>query len=216
MTSTREPRSERETEGGVAAGAGPGADPEAEPEADPSPGESGEPLDAFAAKDRLGGVGVLASPYPGLAALREQSPLHPGAVSARFDLPGADRLLAAEHEQCSVYTFAGVDQVLRDPGTTFSSGWYQPSLGDVIGRTILQMDPPDHRRFRRPRLGHLSFGAGPHVCLGIHAARMELRVALERLLARLPGLRLDPDVPCAGITGLGLRTAVRLPVVWDA
>jgi cytochrome P450 len=39
----------------------------------------------------------------------------------------------------------------------------------------------------------VSFGSGPHTCLGIHLARMELKVALDAVLARLPGLRLDPD-----------------------
>lgn len=46
---------------------------------------------------------------------------------------------------------------------------------------------------------HLSFGFGAHFCLGAPLARLELRLILERLTARLPGLRLvepsrQPDV----------------------
>ncbi|MEU5883779.1 cytochrome P450 [Spirillospora sp. NPDC047279] len=49
-----------------------------------------------------------------------------------------------------------------------------------------------------PQQGHLSFGHGPHYCLGANLARMELQEAFRALATRLPGLRLaaDPaDVP---------------------
>lgn len=42
---------------------------------------------------------------------------------------------------------------------------------------------------RRPN-AHLGFGFGPHVCLGMQLARIEATVALERLFARHPTLRL--------------------------
>ena len=42
---------------------------------------------------------------------------------------------------------------------------------------------------------HLSFGGGPHRCIGAHLARMELSVAFEELHARLPEYVLDPDRP---------------------
>jgi cytochrome P450 len=38
---------------------------------------------------------------------------------------------------------------------------------------------------------HIGFAVGPHHCLGSHLARAEARIALERLFARLPNLRLD-------------------------
>jgi cytochrome P450 family 142 subfamily A polypeptide 1 len=52
---------------------------------------------------------------------------------------------------------------------------------------------PDPFRFdiaRSPN-DHIAFGAGPHFCLGASLARLELRVFFDRLLERLPDLRLD-------------------------
>ena len=43
---------------------------------------------------------------------------------------------------------------------------------------------------RRPRR-ILSFGAGTHACLGTHVARLEGRITLETLLARMPEWRVD-------------------------
>jgi cytochrome P450 len=52
--------------------------------------------------------------------------------------------------------------------------------------------------------GHLAFAQGPHVCVGVHLARLEARVALTTLLRRLPALRLDPTRP-AQVRGLVFR-----------
>jgi hypothetical protein len=40
---------------------------------------------------------------------------------------------------------------------------------------------------------HVAFGAGIHRCAGSNLARMELRVAVEEWLARIPEFELDPD-----------------------
>jgi cytochrome P450 len=68
--------------------------------------------------------------------------------------------------------------------------------------------------FRPPRQ-HLAFAWGPHMCLGLHLARMETRVALTQILDRLPNLRLDPDTEAPFITGAVFRAPNTLPVVWD-
>ncbi|MFI2429186.1 cytochrome P450 [Streptomyces sp. NPDC018955] len=49
---------------------------------------------------------------------------------------------------------------------------------------------PDRLDITRETRGHLAFGHGIHYCLGAPLARTEARIALERLLARFPGLRL--------------------------
>jgi cytochrome P450 len=76
---------------------------------------------------------------------------------------------------------------------------------------------PDGERFdlfREPRPS-LAFGFGPHRCLGMHLGRMENEIALGALLARLPGLRLDPEAGDVHITGAGFRAPERLPVVFE-
>lgn len=69
--------------------------------------------------------------------------------------------------------------------------------------------------FRKPR-AHLAFASGPHVCLGLQLARMETRVALNRLFDRLPNLRLDDEAAPHeyAITGLAFRAPRKLPVVF--
>ena len=49
---------------------------------------------------------------------------------------------------------------------------------------------PEVLDIHRDGRGHVAFGHGVHKCLGQHLARLELEVVLDRLLARLPGLRL--------------------------
>jgi cytochrome P450 len=68
--------------------------------------------------------------------------------------------------------------------------------------------------FREPRQ-HMAFAFGPHMCLGMHLARMETTVALNAVLDRLPNLRLDPDAPDLFIGGVGFRAPRSLPVVFD-
>ena len=76
---------------------------------------------------------------------------------------------------------------------------------------------PDPERFdsARDSLPNIAFGWGRHRCLGVHLARMELRVALEMLLERLPGLRPDPAYPLAEITGVMFRAPTHVRAVWD-
>jgi cytochrome P450 len=76
---------------------------------------------------------------------------------------------------------------------------------------------PDRLDLSRPRQSarrHLAFAQGPHVCVGVHLARLETRTALARLLERLPRLRLDPDRP-SSIRGLVFRKPPTLNVLWS-
>ncbi|MEU6085384.1 cytochrome P450 [Streptomyces sp. NPDC047085] len=49
---------------------------------------------------------------------------------------------------------------------------------------------PDRLDLARTPNPHVSFGDGPHVCLGAHFARLQLRLLHEEVLRALPGLRL--------------------------
>jgi len=75
-------------------------------------------------------------------------------------------------------------------------------------------DEPDRFDVRREsaRL-QVAFAHGPHVCIGMHLARLEAHTALARLLERLPGLRLDPAQPTAP-RGLVFRKPPALHVLW--
>jgi cytochrome P450 len=76
---------------------------------------------------------------------------------------------------------------------------------------------PDPDRFdigRNDPKPHISFGQGPHVCLGMHLARMEMRVALNLLFDRLPNLRLDPDADDPHIRGQVFRSPTSVPVLF--
>jgi cytochrome P450 len=60
-------------------------------------------------------------------------------------------------------------------------------------------DPRDFQIDRRPN-SHLAFGHGIHKCVGQHLARLELRVAFEEILRRLPDYELV-DAPTPNMRG---------------
>jgi cytochrome P450 len=100
-------------------------------------------------------------------------------------------------------------------------GSAQIARGELVrvSLTAANRDPavyPDPDSFdpsgRRAR-SHLAFAQGPHVCVGIHLARLEARVGLGALLRRLPALRLDPTRP-ARVSGLVFRKPQELAVTW--
>jgi cytochrome P450 len=66
----------------------------------------------------------------------------------------------------------------------------------------------------RPRRNHAAFGFGPHFCSGHHFSRVQMRIALGRLLERLPGIRLDPERPPV-FDGWEFRAPQHLHVRWD-
>ncbi len=64
---------------------------------------------------------------------------------------------------------------------------------------------PDKFDPTRPNLqSHVTWAQGPHVCLGLHLARLEAQQSLKQLLTRLPDLRLV-DEEKARPTGLVFR-----------
>lgn len=60
-----------------------------------------------------------------------------------------------------------------------------------------EFEEPECLRVDRPTNRHLGFSAGPHRCIGSHLARIELKVALEELLRRIPDFALDPERPAS-------------------
>jgi cytochrome P450 len=119
---------------------------------------------------------------------RWQSVVESGAVSReaieeflRFEAPisGFSRTVTADAEVAGRRLKAG-DRVFL----LYSAGNHDPERF---------ADPDDLDLERRPQSTHLAFGRGPHFCIGAPLARLEAKVAIERLAVRLPGLQLaDP------------------------
>jgi cytochrome P450 len=56
-----------------------------------------------------------------------------------------------------------------------------------------EFDEPDTFRWDRTIDRHLAFGQGQGFCIGNHVARLEGRILLEELLARVPEYEIDID-----------------------
>ncbi|HUE07197.1 MAG TPA: cytochrome P450 [Acidimicrobiales bacterium] len=75
---------------------------------------------------------------------------------------------------------------------------------------------PDRYDMFRSQRQHVGFGFGVHVCLGMHLARMESRIAINTLLDRLGPFALDTEAEAPWIEGMAFRSPLSLPVVFDA
>lgn len=127
------------------------------------------------------GMGALVRHPEQLELLRARPDLVPAAVEEmlRYDAPFQMNL-----------RYVTEDVELR--GRTLRAGdLVRQALGSAA-RDPERFDDPDVFRIERPPARHLSFGNGPHFCLGAPLARLQAQVAVETLVRRLPGLRLDP------------------------
>ena len=88
------------------------------------------------------------------------------------------------------------------------------SLG-AANRDPERYPDPDAFKVGREDKQHISFGDGAQKCLGMHLARLEMRVLLNAVLDRLPGLRLDPGADDPHIHGLIFRSPPNLPVRFE-
>lgn len=80
-------------------------------------------------------------------------------------------------------------------------------------------DPNEYTRggsvdFDAPRPRHISFGAGPHRCLGSHLARQELVVALQEWHRLIPDYEIADESAVVEHTG-GVYGIDRLPLRWS-
>jgi len=113
------------------------------PGRDDSPAASYDPMRQFAEL-----AGDVRDPYPMLAGIRADSPVlqvHYGTGSGRGSQldPKAPRVPSL----FTVTSHELAQQVLTD-NVRFSSAGYAMTMGQVMGKTILQMDPPEHQRHR--------------------------------------------------------------------
>ena len=97
-------------------------------------------------------------------------------------------------------------------GVAISPGTHVSVSVAAANRDPTRYPDPDRFDPTRRNIAHLTFGGGPHLCLGMHLARMEGTVAINALLDRLPDLRLDPTVPAPHVVGVAFRAPASLPV----
>ncbi|MCL6299649.1 cytochrome P450 family protein [Streptomyces kronopolitis] len=112
--------------------------------------------------------------------------------------------------------------IRRFPREDLEIGGVRIPAGDSVLLSIASANR-DPARFPAPDVldrgrdlsGHLAMGHGIHYCLGAPLARMEAVTAIEALLARFPGLRLDvPRGELRHRRSLRSRGLISLPVAW--
>ena len=101
-------------------------------------------------------------------------------------------------------------------GTNFNAGESVTVSIAAANRDPSKFDEPDVLDLTRMTRGHLAFGYGRHMCLGQHLARLELQLALSRLISRFPSLELavpfeELDLYGGDHIAYGVRS---LPVTW--
>ena len=74
-------------------------------------------------------------------------------------------------------------------------------------------DDPDTFDIERPMRQQLTFGFGPHFCLGAALARLEARIAIDEMLTRFPEWDVDLSDAEMKNAGMDIRGWQRLPVV---
>ncbi|WP_405136502.1 cytochrome P450 [Nocardia sp. NBC_01388] len=97
------------------------------------------------------------------------------------------------------------DGLVIGQGEQISAFWAAANVDPTYHEDPMRVD------FRRPRVGHMTFASGVHRCLGSHLARLELRIAMEEVLARIP--RYEVDVGALAYDNVAVRTVTNLPVV---
>lgn len=75
---------------------------------------------------------------------------------------------------------------------------------------------PDPQRVDFDRKArHVSFGFGPHLCIGMHLARREMRIAIEEFLDHIPEFSIKPGAEIDYYLAAVVQP-INLPLVWKA
>ena len=78
-------------------------------------------------------------------------------------------------------------------GGTVEPGEYVLALNGAANRDPAKFPEPDTCIIDRDARDHMSFGAGGHICIGRHFARVMLDVCLKTVLRRLPDFAIPAD-----------------------
>jgi cytochrome P450 len=97
-------------------------------------------------------------------------------------------------------------------GEVVPEGGVMVFIQAATGRDPRQFPDPDRLHVERKIERHLSFGFGPHVCLGAPLARLEARIALEETLLRFSEWDVDWEGCEVVHTGSAVRGYSKLPI----
>jgi cytochrome P450 len=139
-----------------------------------------------------------------LARVRADRALVPKVINEGMRWETASQFLA---RQCAV------DVEIR--GVQIPAGTALSLAAGSANRDEDMFDDPDAFDIGRPNRVNVGFGAGPHTCMGMQIAKMEMEAMLNGLLDHLPNLRLDPGMPPPKIVGAQLRGPRVIHAVWD-
>jgi cytochrome P450 len=73
----------------------------------------------------------------------------------------------------------------------------------------------DRLDFDRARNPHAAFGIGIHRCLGQHFARLQLEIAVNRLLGRLTNFRIAPGTTVREVSGISIKAPEEMHLEFD-
>lgn len=138
-----------------------------------------------------------------LARLRERPELVPNAVEEMLRL-----------EPSPSFNTRAVREPIEYEGHRFEPGQILYFVTLSANRDPARFPEPHRFDVARPDANaHLTFGFGIHHCLGAPLARMEARIAFQRMIARLPGMYL-PEQPIVRHPSMAMRALTRLAVRW--
>ncbi|MFI7405257.1 cytochrome P450 [Streptomyces sp. NPDC049541] len=130
-----------------------------------------------------------------------------------------DRIPAAVEEAARHDTaLQGFRRVTTGP-VTLAGTELPPGATVFVAFGAANRDPSRHSRpdefdITRPPERHLAFGFGVHGCPGSQLAREQIRLTLEELTRRLPGLRLADDRPVTMRPTMIHRSPESLHLTW--
>ncbi|MFJ9453670.1 cytochrome P450 [Kitasatospora sp. NPDC101447] len=123
---------------------------------------------------------------------------HPDQLARLRADPGLIRGAVEELARYDTVTQAIVRVVAEDleiGGRTLRAGELVYLFLGATNRDPERFEDPDRLDLTRPGNRHLSFGNGPHFCLGGPLAKLQAEVAVGTLVRRLPELRLADGAP---------------------
>jgi cytochrome P450 len=137
----------------------------------------------------------------------------------QFDRLAAEPSLAAGAAEELVRLLGGSAGLMRVATVDTEIAGRPIAAGEYVIAAVqaANHDPePERLDIDRQTSGHLGFGYGPHQCVGLQIARLELTTALATLPRRVPTLRLAvPQEEIRFKTDTTVYGPTALPVTWD-